>query len=175
MHHCNHRPYPVIMAALQDLSVMLHFFFIPRILFRLDPGPFDGEPVTVEPGFRHQPDILLIAIVVVHRVQRRLVEHGVGHLLLRPVIIIDIISFHLMRRCRRAKHKTFCNFFHFTSPRSRFVLYVPVHYISVFSERLFADSCLCLLFRVNFILKPDLRTKIQENPVVKICKPVYHY
>ena len=68
MQHGHNRGDMVRMAALQDLPIMRDLRLVKLPLIRLDTRPLDGKTVGGKPCLRHQPDILLIFVVMVHRV-----------------------------------------------------------------------------------------------------------
>ena len=95
----------VFLAAADHIPVMRRFLFAEYAFLRLDPRPFDGKAIGVQPGFRHQLDILFIAVVVVAGNPAGLHKAGMGHLFLRPIVAVRIIALHLMGRCGRAQQE----------------------------------------------------------------------
>ncbi len=85
---------------------MLDFRLVPRIRPGLDARPLNREPVSVESRFCKEPDVLLVAVIMVHRLARRLHERGMFDVLLHPVITVDIVALHLMRGRRGPYHET---------------------------------------------------------------------
>ena len=84
---------------MDDIPVMLHFFFIKHTFLRLDTSPFDAKAVSIQPGICHQTDVFFEAVVVVHGIQRGLGKAGGFHMLQCPVIAAYIVAFNLMGSC----------------------------------------------------------------------------
>ena len=86
----------VFAAALQYFAVMLDLTLVKHTGLRLDPRPFDGEAVGVQPRACQKFDVLLIAVIVVAGVAAGLIEAGKLHVFHGPVIAVDVIALHLM-------------------------------------------------------------------------------
>ena len=102
----------VRLAAGNDLAVMLDLGRVKLALLRLDARPLDGEAVGVQPGICQQANIFLIPIIMVAGNAARLGKAGVGQLLLRPVVGMDIVTLDLMGGSGRADKETFFKFLH---------------------------------------------------------------
>ena len=105
MHQRHHGFHAVFPAAADHLPVMLDFFFVKLSFFRLDSCPLDGETVGVQSGLRHQADIFFVTVIVIACDAAGLGKAGMGHLLLRPVIAVDIVALHLMGGGGRSDQK----------------------------------------------------------------------
>ena len=112
----HHRLQPVCLAAGDDLAVMLHLGFVKAALLRLNARPFDGKAVGVQPGFGHQANILLVAVIMVYRVQTGLHIAGMLHLFLCPAVIMNVVALHLMGGGGGADEKFRCKFLHHDPP-----------------------------------------------------------
>ena len=102
----------VRLAAGNDLAVMLDFSRVELALLRLDARPLDGKAVGVQPCICQQFNVLLILIIMVAGNAARLGKAGVGQLLLRPVVGMDIVTLDLMGGSGRADKETFFKFLH---------------------------------------------------------------
>ena len=79
---------------------MLQFLLVEHALLGLNAGPFDGKTVGIQSGICHEANILLIAVVVIHCIQRRLSKAGGFHVFQCPVVAVNVVAFHLMgSRC----------------------------------------------------------------------------
>ena len=108
---------PIFLAAPDHLAVMLDLLLVKPALFRLDPRPLNRETICVQSGFRHQPDIFFIPIVMIDRIQRRFHICRMLHLFHCPAVTVCVVSLYLMRRRCRSQKKTFFKFFHNRPPR----------------------------------------------------------
>lgn len=102
----------VRLAAGNDLAVMLDLGRVKLALLRLDARPLDGEAVGVQARIGQQFNVLLILIIMVAGNAARLGKAGVGQLLLRPVVGMDIVTLDLMGGSSRADKETFFKFLH---------------------------------------------------------------
>ena len=75
---------------------MLNCILAKAPFLRLDPRPFDGETVGIQPSLRHKADILFIAVIMIAGQAAGLRKAGMGQLLLRPVIAVNIVALHLV-------------------------------------------------------------------------------
>ena len=95
---------------------MLDFGGVKLPLLRLDARPLDGEAVGVQTGIGQQLNVLLVPIIMVTGKAAGLGEARVGQLLLRPVIAVEVVAFHLMGSRGRTDKKAFFKFLHGGSP-----------------------------------------------------------
>ena len=102
----------VRLAAGNDLAVMLDFGRVELALLRLDTRPFDGKAIGVQPCIRQQSNIFLIPIIMVAGNAARLSKAGVGQLLLRPVVGMNVVALDLMGGSGRTDKETFFKFLH---------------------------------------------------------------
>ena len=91
---------------------MLDFGGVKLALLRLDARPLDGKAVGVQPGVCQQLDVLFIPVIMVTGNAARLGKAGVGQLLLRPVVGMDIVTLDLMGGSGRADKEAFFKFLH---------------------------------------------------------------
>ena len=91
---------------------MLDFGGVKLAFLRLDACPLDGKAVGVQPGICQQADIFLIPIIMVAGNAARLSKAGVGQLLLRPVVGMNVVALDLMGGSGRADKETFFKFLH---------------------------------------------------------------
>ena len=97
----------VLPAAADHLAVMLDLRLVKLALLRLDARPLNGEAVGIQPGPGEEPDVLLVAVVVVAGRAAGLGEAGMRQLLLQPVVAMDVVALDLMGGGRRADKKAF--------------------------------------------------------------------
>src|SRR3546814_7104323 len=71
-------------------------------LARLDPRPFDAEPVAVEPEAFGEREILAIAVIAVACVARTLLEQRRGNILGQPGVAVGVVALALVCRDRGA-------------------------------------------------------------------------
>ena len=102
----------VCLAAGNDLAVMLDFGGVKLALLRLDARPLNGKAIGVQPGVCQQLDVLFIPVIMVTGDAARLGKAGVGQLLLRPVVGMDVVALDLMGGSGRAHKKAFFKFLH---------------------------------------------------------------
>ena len=89
---------------------MLDFGGVKLAFLRLDARPFDRKAVGVQPGICQQADIFLIPIIMVAGNAARLSKAGVGQLLLRPVVGMNVVALDLMGGSGRADKEAFFKF-----------------------------------------------------------------
>ena len=102
----------VRLAAGNDLTVMLDFGGVKLALLRLDARPLDGKAIGVQPGVCQQLDVLFIPVIMVTGNAARLGKAGVGQLLLRPVVGMNVVTLDLMGGSGRADKEAFFKFLH---------------------------------------------------------------
>ena len=112
MQHRHNGFHTVRLAAGNDLAVMLDLGRVKLALLRLDARPLDGEAVGVQARIGQQFNVLLIFIIMVAGNAARLGKAGVGQLLLRPVVGMNIVTLDLMGGSGRADKETFFKFLH---------------------------------------------------------------
>ena len=102
----------VLLAAGNDLTVMLDFSRVKLALLRLDARPLNGKAVGVQPGICQQANIFLIPIIMVAGNAARLSKACVRQLLLRPVVGMNVVALDLMGGSGRADKDAFFKFLH---------------------------------------------------------------
>ena len=88
----------MLLTASDHVQIMLGLSIVEGSFAGFDAGPLHGEPISVQAGLSHKPDILLITVVMIHCVQRGFRKAGVLHLLHGPVIAVRVVAFHLVCR-----------------------------------------------------------------------------
>ena len=98
----DHRCQMALVARRQHPPVVVELRAGKETLLRLDARPLDREAVRVEAEPREELDVVGVAVVMIAGVARRLGEQRRLDVLEKPVVVVDVVSFDLVRRGRRA-------------------------------------------------------------------------
>ncbi len=93
------------MAPFQHPTIEVEFRQGELTFFRLDPGPFDGEPEAVQTKRPEPRDVLRIPMVTVARVARRLAERRALQVFHHPKVRRIVVAFILVTGRRRSPEK----------------------------------------------------------------------
>ncbi len=106
MHQRHDGFHTVFPAAGDDFAIMLDLLIVKASLLRFDARPLNGKTVGVQSGLGQELDIFFVAIIVIAGEAAGFGEAGMGQMLLRPVVAVNVVALHLVGGGRRADQKS---------------------------------------------------------------------